>query len=207
MLALETTSIDMPAGPSEIFIIADETANPSFIASDLLADGEHGDDSACVLVTTSPEIARKTEQEIEQQLKTLPTASRIRESLKRYGLIAVADSLEDAVNFTNNYAPEHLEIMTRNPLNISKKINNAGSIFIGDYTSKSAGDYATGANHILPTGGMAKSYPPLGVDAFGKWMQFQQCTKQGLNRIRKTIEEIATVEQLPAHKNSTSIRF
>lgn len=207
MLALETTSIDMPAGPSEVCIIADESANPSYIAADLLADGEHGNDSACVLITTSPEIAKKTVIEINRQLTNLPTASRVRESLKKYGLVAIAASLTQAITFVNDYAPEHLEIMTRNPVAVSNKINNAGSIFIGDNTSKSAGDYATGANHILPTGGMAKSYPPLGVDAFGKWMQFQQCTKQGLNRIRKTIEEIATVEQLPAHKNSTSIRF
>ncbi|MDP1722482.1 MAG: histidinol dehydrogenase [Candidatus Gottesmanbacteria bacterium] len=207
ILALETTSIDMPAGPSEVFIIADESANPSYIASDLLADGEHGDDSACVLVTTSSDVAKSTILEIEKQLIHLPTASRVRESLRKYGLVAVVNSLEQAIIFANDYAPEHLEIMTKNPVAVSKKINNAGSVFIGNYTSKSAGDYATGANHILPTGGMAKSYPPLGVDAFGKWMQIQECTKQGLKNIQKTIEAIATVEQLPAHKNSTSIRF
>ncbi|MBI5614437.1 histidinol dehydrogenase [Candidatus Gottesmanbacteria bacterium] len=207
MLALETTSIDMPAGPSEVFIIADDSANSSYIAADLLADGEHGDDSACVLVTTSPVVAKKTVIEIEKQLNNLSTASRIRESLKKYGLIAIADSLKDAINFANNYAPEHLEIMTKNPVAVSKKINNAGSVFIGNYTSKSSGDYATGANHILPTGAMAKSYPPLGVDAFGKWMQIQRCTKLGLNSIRKTIETMAIAEQLPAHKYSTAIRF
>ncbi|MBI2086441.1 histidinol dehydrogenase [Candidatus Daviesbacteria bacterium] len=193
ILALEKIAIDMPAGPSEILIIADETANPKFIAADLLADGEHGEDSACVLLTTSRQIA-------EQTIKA-------KESLTKYGLVALVETLDQAIEFTNEYAPEHLEIMTKNPESIVKKITNAGSIFLGDYTSKVSGDYATGANHILPTGGMTKMYPPLGVDAFGKWMQVQKCTKEGLLKIKETIETVATVEQLPAHKNSVSIRF
>ena len=207
ILALERIAIDMPAGPSEVFIIADETANPKFIAADLLADGEHGGDSACVLLTTSKEIAEQTISEIEKQLPALSTQDRAKESLTKYGLIALVKSLDEAIKFTNEYAPEHLEIMTKNPESIVKKITNAGSVFLGDYTSKSSGDYATGANHVLPTGGMAKMYPPLGVDAFGKWMQVQKCTKDGLLKIKKTIETVATVEQLPAHKNSASIRF
>jgi len=156
MLALENISIDMPAGPSEIFVIADETANPTYIAADLLADGEHGPDSACVLLTTSEIIAQNTVTEIEKQLQTLSTGDRVRKSLKRYGLIAVVDSLYEAIKFTNEYAPEHLEIMTKNARKLVKKIQNAGSVFLGDWTTKSAGDYATGANHILPTGGTAK---------------------------------------------------
>ncbi|MBI2611704.1 histidinol dehydrogenase [Candidatus Gottesmanbacteria bacterium] len=207
MIAMETIAIDMPAGPSEIFIIADNTANPKFIAADLLADGEHGPDSACVLLTTSNIIAQKAVSEIEKQLKNLSTRERVRESLKQYGLIAVVNSLDEAINFTNEYAPEHLEIMTKNAREIVNKIQNAGSVFIGNWTTKSAGDYATGANHILPTGGTAKMYPPLGVDSFGKWMQVQECTKEGLRTIRKTIETMGDVEQLPAHKNATSIRF
>ncbi len=207
MIALETISIDMPAGPSEVFIIADETANPKFIAADLLADGEHGEDSACVLLTTSKEVAEQTIKEIEQQLPLLSTEARARESIKKYGLFAVVDSLDEAVEFTNEYAPEHLEIMTKNPEDSVKKINNAGSVFLGDYTSKASGDYATGANHVLPTGGMAKMYPPLGVDAFGKWMQVQKCTKDGLLKIKETVENVAEVEGLPAHKNSVTIRF
>lgn len=207
MLALESISIDMPAGPSEVFIIADETANPAFIAADLLADGEHGNDSACVLITTSENLAKLTISEIEKQLPKLSTESRAKESLKKYGLFAVVDSLEEAIRFTNDYAPEHLEIMTKNPETIVTKITNAGSVFLGDWTAKAAGDYATGANHVLPTGGMAKMYPPLGVDAYGKWMQVQKCTKTRLTRMRKTLETIAQVEQLPAHKNSVSIRF
>ncbi len=207
LLALQTISIDMPAGPSEVFIIADETANPKFIAADLLADGEHGEDSACVLLTTSQNIAEETLKEIERQLPTLTTKERARASLEKYGLLAVVDSLEEAVEFTNEYASEHLEIMTKNYLEIVKKINNAGSIFLGNFTSKSSGDYATGANHVLPTGGMAKMYPPLGVETYGKWMQVQKCTKEGLGAIKDTIEIVAATEQLPAHKNSVTVRF
>ncbi len=207
MLVLKNIAIDIPAGPSEIFIIADEIANPAFVAADLLADGEHGEDSACVLLTTSWDIAKKTEQEIKKQLENISTAGRVVESLKRYGLIGVVDSLDEAVKFTNKYAPEHLEIMTTNPKKVAEKIQNAGSVFIGNWTTKSAGDYATGANHVLPTGGMSKMYPPLGVDAYGKWMQVQECTKVGLSNIRKTIETLAEAEKLPAHKNATTIRF
>jgi histidinol dehydrogenase len=207
MIALETISIDMPAGPSEVFVIADETANPAYIASDLLADGEHGEDSACVLLTTSQRIAEETIKEIEKQLPFLSTEERARESLRRYGLFAIVDSLDEAIDFTNEYAPEHLEIMTKNAEKLVEKIINAGSVFLGDWTSKATGDYATGANHVLPTGGMAKMYPPLGVDAYGKWMQVQKCTKDGLLQIKDTVETVAAVEQLPAHKNSVSIRF
>lgn len=207
ILAIQNLAIDMPAGPSEVFIIADGTANPKFIAADLLADGEHGEDSACVLLTTSQKIAEQTLKEIEKQLPVLATQERAKASLEQYGLFAIVDSMEEAIEFTNEYAPEHLEIMTKNPESLVKKINNAGSIFLGDWTSKSSGDYVTGANHVLPTGGFAKMYPPLGVDAFGKWMQVQKCTKEGLLKIKDTIETISIIEQLPAHKNSVSIRF
>lgn len=207
MLALEKISIDMPAGPSEVFIIADETANPSFIAADLLADGEHGEDSACVLLTTSEKVAQETVKEINEQLIKLGTRDRVKESLKKYGLVAISDTMEEIIKFTNEYAPEHLEIMTKNPERLVKKITNAGSVFLGDWTAKSSGDYATGANHVLPTGGMAKMYPPLGVDSYGKWMQVQTCSKEGLSTIKDTIETIADVEKLPAHKQSVSIRF
>ena len=203
----QDVAIDMPAGPSEVCIIADETANPSFIASDLLADGEHAEDSACALITTSQEVADKTIVEIEAQLKTLSTADRIRASFKNYGLIAVAQSMEEIISFVNDYAPEHLEIMTKNNLSVVRRINNVGSIFLGNWTSKSSGDYATGANHVLPTGGMAKMFSPLGVEAFGRWIEVQKCTKNGLARIRKTIAQLSQAEGLPAHKVSTEIRF
>ncbi len=207
MISRDVISIDMPAGPSEVFIIADETANPKFIAADLLADGEHGEDSACVLITTSKYTAKTTIEEIKKQLPKLVTKKYVEESLKRYGLFAVAKTMDEIIKFTNEYAPEHLEIMTKNSEKLVKKISDAGSVFLGNWTSKSSGDYATGANHVLPTGGMAKMYAPLGVDSYGKWMQVQECTKEGLSNIRKTIETIAEVEQLPAHKFSTKIRF
>ncbi len=207
MLALETISIDMPAGPSEVFVIADETANPAFIAADLLADGEHGNDSACVLVTTSERIAEETILEIEKQVPQLATAARLTESLEKFGLVAVVETLAEAIAFANEYAPEHIEIMTQDPEAVVTEITNAGSVFLGNWTAKSAGDYATGANHVLPTGGMAKMYPPLGVDCYGKWMQVQRCTKAGLGKIRKTIETLATIEELPAHKVASEIRF
>lgn len=207
ILVQKLIAIDMPAGPSEVFIIADETANPAFIAADLLADGEHGTDSACVLITTSNKIANEVNDEINKQVKNLSTKFRVEKSLEKYGFIALVNSLSEAIEFSNQYAPEHLEIMVKNPQNLVKKITNAGSVFLGDWTTKSSGDYATGANHILPTSGYAKMYPPLGVDAFGKWMQVQECTKPGLNKIKKTIETMAEVENLPAHKYSCQIRF
>lgn len=207
ILIQKEITIDMPAGPSEVFIIADETSNPAFIAADLLADGEHGQDSACVLVTTSNKIAQEVINEIKKQIKKLSTESRIKISLKKFGIIAIVDSLKEAIDFSNQYAPEHLEIMVKNPELLIKKIANAGSVFVGDWTSKSSGDYATGANHVLPTNGYAKMCPPLGVDAFGKWMQIQKCTKSGLAKIKKTIETMAEIENLPAHKFSCQIRF
>lgn len=200
--------IDIPAGPSEIFIIADDTANPAFIAADLLADGEHGEDSACVLVTTSKKLAEQVNTEIENQLKKLSTRERIEKSLQNYGLLAVVDSLREAIEFCNDYAPEHLEIMTKQPEKIAKQIINAGSVFLGNWTTKSAGDYATGANHVLPTGGMAKMFNPLSVESFGKKMQVQKVvSRNALRKIKDTIGTFADVEGLPAHKNATVVRF
>ncbi len=203
-------AIDMPAGPSEVLILADESANPAWAVADLMADAEHGPDSACVIVTVKTQnfaIAKNCVKEIKKQINNLATKDRIKESLKKYGLILTADTFKEAIDFINDYAPEHLEIMTGNPEKIVSQIQNAGSVFLGNWTTKSSGDYATGANHVLPTGGMAKMYPPLGVDAFGKWMQIQKCTRNGLSRISETIEIMADIEQLPAHKNATSIRF
>lgn len=206
-LVFGDVNIDMPAGPSEVFVIADETANPKFIAADLLADCEHGDDSAGVLVTTSKKIAEATIVEINKLLETLPTAGRAQRSLSKNGLIAIASSIEEATDFANEYAPEHLEIMTKNPLEVSKKIINAGSIFLGDYTCKGSGDYATGANHVLPTGQNAKSFSALSVDSFGKMIELQEVTKEGLSKIKNTIETFSKVEGLPAHGYSAAVRF
>lgn len=201
-------NIDMPAGPSEIFIIADETANPAFVAADLLADGEHAEDSACVLLTTSKRLAEQVKLEINKQLKTLFTSQRIKQALKNYGFLIVTDSLDEAIEFCNEYAPEHLEIMTKDPEKALSKITNAGSVFLGNWSSKSAGDYATGANHVLPTSGFAKMFSPLSIESFGKMMEVQKVeSKKALSLIRDTIETFGEIEQLPAHKNATSIRF
>ncbi|MBI2022565.1 histidinol dehydrogenase [Candidatus Daviesbacteria bacterium] len=207
MLVYGEVDIDMPAGPSEVFIIADESANPKFIAADLLADGEHGEDSACILLTTSRKVAKQTLVEIKKQLRNLSTASRAKASLDKYGLIALVDNLNEAVEFVNDYAPEHLEIMTKNAKELVEKINNAGSVFLGNWTSKSSGDYATGANHILPTGGMAKMFNPLSVQSFIKMMEVQRVTKNGLLKIKNTVETLAEVEGLPAHGYSMKVRF
>lgn len=207
MLAQQTIAIDMPAGPSEIMVLADDTAKADYIAADLLADGEHAEDSACVLVTTSKRIARETNAAIKKQLPLLATRARLTTALNRYGYIILTNSLDEAIAFVNDYAPEHVAIMTRKVKAVVSRITNAGSVFVGPWTTKSSGDYATGANHVLPTGGMAKMYPPLGVDSFGKWMQVQECTKAGLSAIRNTIETMSDIEELPAHKRATSIRF
>lgn len=201
-------NIDMPAGPSEVFIIADESGNPKFIAADLLADGEHGEDSKCILVTTSKFIAEKTLEQLDVQLKTLSTKERINKSLRNYGLILLVDTLDQAVDFANEYAPEHLELMVKNPEAVLLKITNAGSVFLGTWSSKSAGDYATGANHVLPTGGSAKMFSSLSIEDFGRLMEVQKVeSKEALSLIKQTIETFGEIENLPAHKNATSIRF
>lgn len=207
ILVQKDVAIDMPAGPSEVCILADETANPKFIAADLLTDGEHGPDSSCVLITTSKKIADQTLKEIKKQIVDLSTSERAFASWDQNGVIKVVKSLNEAFEFINNYAPEHLEIMTKQPEALVPRVINAGSVLLGSWTAKSAGDYATGANHILPTGGAGKMHSPLSVEAFGKLIQVQKCTRGGLLKIKETIEIVATVEQLPAHKNSVSIRF
>ncbi|MBU2542336.1 histidinol dehydrogenase [Patescibacteria group bacterium] len=200
-------AIDSPAGPSEVFVIADETANPKFIAADLMADAEHGSDSAPVLVTTSEKIARVVIQEIENNLDTFTTKENIRRSIEEYGLFALVENIDEAINFANEYAPEHICVMTKNARKVANKITNAGSILIGNYTCKSAGDYATGANHVLPTGGSAKMFSGLSVLDFVRLIEYQECTKQGLKRIKETIQTFADVEGLPAHKYSCDVRF
>lgn len=200
-------AIDMPAGPSEVMIIADKTANPTYIAADLLADAEHGEDSACVLVTDSKKIAIETIDQLQNQLATLPTRNRAEKSLDRYGFILLVNSISDAIKFANDYAPEHLELMMARPDRWVDKVINAGSIFIGPFTAKAAGDYATGANHVLPTAGSVKMFQALSIEAFGRWMQVQECSRKGLSEIFPTIKTIADMEDLPAHRNSAEVRF
>lgn len=200
-------AIDSPAGPSEVLVLADDTANPAWVAADIICDTEHGDDSAGVLVTTSENLAQAVITEIEQQLTDLPTADRVRAALQTYGAFIVVDSLDEAIVFANQYASEHTLIVTANAQAVAERITNAGSVFIGPYACKSAGDYATGANHVLPTGGTAQMFSGLSTLDFMKCVEYQTVTQAGLTTLRSTIETLATEEQLPAHKNSCAIRF
>ena len=206
LLVYQATAIDLPAGPSENLIIADESANPTWIAVDLLTDLEHGPDSAAILFTDSDKLAQTVKQEIERVLSTLSTATTIKSALKNYSAIIVVDSLKEAIELSNDYAPEHLQIVTKNAKVLATQVQNAGSVFIGPWCSKAGGDYATGANHVLPTGQSAKMFGSLSVDSFGKWVEFQQVNKQGFASIKQTIMTYADVEGLPTHKLSASIR-
>lgn len=200
-------AIDSPAGPSEVLVLADDTANPAWVAADIICDTEHGDDSAGVLITTSQKLAEQVIVEINKQLADLPTADRVRASLQTYGAVLVADSLTEAIRFTNTYASEHTIVVTEDAGNVATQITEAGSVFIGPYTCKAAGDYATGANHVLPTGGTAKMFSGLSIIDFMKLVEYQSVSEAGLTALRSTIETLATEEQLPAHKNSSAIRF
>ena len=202
-----SVAIDSPAGPSENLIIADRSANPKFVAADLMCDIEHSDDSAAILVTTSEELANKVNKEIKNNLNKFTTSKYIRQSIKKYSQIVITKSIKQCIEFANDYAPEHIQIMTENSAATAKQITNAGSVFIGNYTCKSAGDYATGANHVLPTGGSAKMFSGLSALDFVRLVEYQQCNKKGLRNIKQTIETFATVENLPAHKYSCVVRF
>jgi histidinol dehydrogenase len=201
------TSIDMPAGPSEVLIIADKSANPAYAAADFLSQAEHADDSSAVLLTDSPELAEAVAKEVARQLPLLSTADRASNSLERYGLIAIVDNLDEAIEFANDYAPEHLEVCTDDPTALLPKLTNAGTVFLGNYTPEPSGDYVSGLNHVLPTGANTKMFGPLSVESFGKKMQVQRMTKEGLAAIRQSAEVMADAEGLPAHKRAISIRF
>lgn len=200
------TAIDMPAGPSEVCVYADETANPGFIAADLLSQAEHGVDSQVLLVCTKEIIAEKVIEEIEWQLKMLPremTASKALQNSK----IIVCEKETDAIDLINQYAAEHLILQCKNAETIAEKIINAGSVFIGNYSPESVGDYASGTNHTLPTNGFAKVYSGVSVDSFVKKITFQKLTQQGLQGIAKTVIDMAEAEGLQAHANAVKIRL
>ncbi len=199
-------SIDMIAGPSEVLIIADENAEPTFAAADLLSQAEHGADSQVILISNSEDIISKINAELEKQLKELPRKELARNSLLNSFSLLV-DNLDEAVEFSNNYAPEHLILNIKNAENIKDNIQNAGSVFIGNYSPESAGDYASGTNHSLPTSGFAKSYSGITVESFMKSITFQELSKEGLTNISNTIETLAETEGLFAHKNAVSIRI
>ena len=200
-------SIDAIAGPSEILVIADETANPRFVAADLLSQAEHDELASAILVTTSEELARKVSDEVDGFLKELSRSEIIRKSLDNYGYILVADTMDDVIDIANEIASEHLEIQTKNPYDVMTKVRNAGAIFIGEYASEPLGDYFAGPNHVLPTNGTAKFFSPLSVDDFIKKSSIIGYSEEALRDIHKDIEAFAEAEQLTAHANPIKVRF
>jgi histidinol dehydrogenase len=199
--------IDLPAGPSEGMVLADGDADPVLVAADLVTQAEHGPDSPAILVTTSPALADAVEREIAALLPRLERHAILARALAAHGRIALAADLAGAIAFIDAYAPEHLSIDVRDPDAAAGRVRNAGSIFVGPWAPESAGDYATGANHVLPTGGLARSSDPLGVEAFGRWTQIQRVDERGLAAIRETVGRLASAEGLTAHRNAIEARF
>ncbi|HEY9535088.1 MAG TPA: histidinol dehydrogenase [Mucilaginibacter sp.] len=201
-----TTAIDMPAGPSEVLVIADETSRPEFIAADLLAQAEHGIDSQAILVTTSQHIADAALAEVEKQTEVLPRAEIVRQALEN-SYVVVTKSIYEAMEFSNAYAPEHLILAVKDWEHIAPMIINAGSVFLGNLTPESAGDYASGTNHTLPTSSYSRAYSGVSVDSFVKKVTFQFITPEGIKNIGPHVEILAELEGLHAHKNAVSIRL
>ncbi len=200
-------SIDSIAGPSEILVIADERANARYVAADLLSQAEHDELASAILVTTSMELAKEVSKEVDGFVEVLSRGEIIRKSLDNYGYILVVKTLEEAVKTANSIAPEHLEIVTANPFEVMTKIQNAGAIFIGEYSSEPLGDYFAGPNHILPTNGTAKFFSPLGVDDFVKKSSIIYYSREALEKAHRDIEAFAEAEHLTAHANSIKVRF
>ena len=205
LVSLKDVAIDMPAGPSEVEVLADASANPKFVAADLLSQAEHGVDSQAILITTDENLAESVLIEVEKQLAKLPRKEIALKSIENSKIIVVSD-MNEAIEVTNEYAPEHLIISTENYRDIAEKIDNAGSIFLGNYTPESAGDYASGTNHTLPTNGYAKAYSGVNLDGFRKKITYQEISKEGIDIIGETIEIMAQNEELFAHKNAVTLR-
>ena len=206
LVSLKDVAIDMPAGPSEVEVIADETANPDFIAADFLSQAEHGADSQAILVTSCEGIVAPVIKAIQEQLSKLSRKEITEKALEHSRIIVLKDELE-VIDFTNAYAPEHLIIQTANYSHIAGQIENAGSVFMGPYTPESAGDYASGTNHTLPTNGYAKAYSGVNLDSFIKKITFQEITAEGIKNLGGTIQIMAAGEQLDAHRNAVTIRL
>jgi histidinol dehydrogenase len=206
LVSMNDVSIDMPAGPSEVLVVADETSNAAFVASDLLSQAEHGADSQVVLVANNQEVVENVLTEIELQIKDLPRGKTASKALE-HSILIVMENFEDQIDLINEYAPEHLIISTKNYTDYIDKITNAGSVFLGEYTPESAGDYASGTNHTLPTNGWARSYSGVNLDSFQKKITFQEITKQGIKNIGPAIEIMAAAEELDAHKNAVTLRL
>ena len=205
-VSLHDVAIDMPAGPSEVAVLADETANPAYVASDLLSQAEHGVDSQSILITTSEQLINAVQEEVEKQLAVLPRKEITEKSLSHSKLILV-NSIDEAIDMSNEYAPEHLIIETKDYMQVAERIVNAGSVFLGPYTPESAGDYASGTNHTLPTNGYAKAYSGVNLDSFTRKITFQEITREGIMNIGPTIETMAANEFLDAHKNAVTVRL
>ena len=206
LVSLRDVAIDMPAGPSEVEVLADDSANPVFVAADLLSQAEHGVDSQAVLITTSEKLQDDVMKEVERQLAELPRREIAEKSLANSKLILVKD-MDEALELTNEYAPEHLIIETENYREIAERVINAGSVFLGSFSPESAGDYASGTNHTLPTNGYAKAYSGVSLDSFIRKITFQEIRPEGMKAIGPAIEIMAANEQLDAHKNAVSVRL
>ena len=206
LVSLSEVAIDMPAGPSEVEVIADASANPAFVASDFLSQAEHGADSQSILMTTDDALVAPVQAEIERQLTLLPRRELVEKSLSHSKIVVLKD-YDELMALTNGYAPEHLIIQTANYRELAGKVINAGSVFLGPYTPESAGDYASGTNHTLPTSGYAKAYSGVNLDSFLRKITFQEITPQGLYQIGNIVETMAANEQLDAHKNAVALRL
>jgi histidinol dehydrogenase len=205
-VSLKDVAIDMPAGPSEVEVLADENSNPQFVAADLLSQAEHGVDSQVLMITTSKEIIPAVLRELELQLNLLPRKEIASQSLENSKIILVRNQ-EEMMEMSNEYAPEHLIISTDNYMELADKIVNAGSVFLGKFSCESAGDYASGTNHTLPTNGYAKAYSGVSLDSFIRKITFQELTAEGIGKIGNVVEEMAKNEQLDAHKNAMTLRL
>ena len=206
IVSLKDVAIDMPAGPSEVEVIADAQANPAFVATDLLSQAEHGRDSQVILLTTSAELLDKVQAEVDRQVALLPRNEIAEASLGNSRMILLSND-DEIIEMTNEYAPEHLIIQTRNASELAERVVNAGSVFIGPWSPESAGDYASGTNHTLPTSGYAKAYSGVNIDSFMRKITFQQLTQDGLKSLGPVIETMAAGEYLDAHKNAVTIRL
>ena len=206
IVSLKDVAIDMPAGPSEVEVIADSTSSPEFVAIDFLSQAEHGADSQSILLTTEKSVIEHVKSEIERLIEQLPRKELIQKSLSHSRLILLKD-WDEVIDLTNAYAPEHLIIQSSNFRELSEKVINAGSVFLGPYTPESAGDYASGTNHTLPTSGYAKAYSGVNLDSFIRKITFQEISREGLCNLGNTIETMAANEMLDAHKNAVSIRL
>ena len=206
IVSLKDVAIDMPAGPSEVEVIADSSSFPEFVASDFLSQAEHGADSQSILLTTEKSVIENVKQEIERQLEQLPRKDLAKKSLEHSRLVLLND-WDEVIDLTNEYAPEHLIIQSSNYQELSERVINAGSVFLGPYTPESAGDYASGTNHTLPTSGYAKAYSGVNLDSFIRKITFQEISRKGLQNLGNTIETMAANEMLDAHKNAVSVRL